>query len=89
MVENMNKLEAAFLAGRLDGLAERGEALPDAVEALLRMVLSDSDCTALARFSKVLFHQTADWPLRLIAAPIGVPAGGRIRGGNGSKVEAS
>ncbi len=89
MVENMNKLEAAFVAGRMDGLAERGEALPDALEALLRMVLSDSDCTALARFSKVLFHQAADRSLRLIAAPMGVPAGARIRSGNGSKAETS
>ncbi len=66
MVENLNKPEAAFLAGRLDALAEEGEGLPDGVEPLLRMVLSESDCVALARLSKVLFRQHAEG-LRLLS----------------------
>ena len=62
MVENMNKLEAAFLAGRLDAAAEKNcnGGPPEAAEELIRMILSESDCAALARLSKVLFHRPAD-----------------------------
>ncbi len=56
MVESQSKLEAAFLAGRADATAERTGALPEGTEQLLRMVLSESDCMALASLSKVLFH---------------------------------
>ena len=80
MVENMNKLEAAFLAGRMDGGAERGEAVPEGVEELLRMVLSESDCTALARLSRVLFHRRADRGVRLVSPVTLLAAGGRNAG---------
>jgi len=59
MVENMNKLEAAFLAGRADALAEKNGGPQEGIEDLLRMVLSESDCTSLARLSKILFHRRA------------------------------
>ena len=88
MVENANKLEAAFLAGRVDALAERRKALPEGVEELLRMVLSESDCTALARLSKVLFRQRMEGGLRLISPVSLLPIGSRNGGTNG-KAEAS
>ncbi len=81
MVENMNKLEAAFIAGRLDAMAARGEDVPENVEHLLRMVLSDSDCAALARLSKVLFQQHAAG-LRLIS-PTSLIGSTRNGGTNG------
>jgi hypothetical protein len=56
MVENSRKLEAAFLAGRMDAKAERQGEVDDGLEELFRMVLSEGDCLALARFSKVLFR---------------------------------
>ncbi len=56
MVENQRKLEAAFLAGRADAIAERTGAVPEGAEELFRMVLSESDCITLARLSNVLFH---------------------------------
>ncbi len=89
MVENMNKLEAAFLAGRMDAVAERRKAVPEGVEELLRMVLSESDCTALARLSKVLFHRNADHNLRLVSPVTLLPVGGRNGGTNGGKAEVS
>ncbi len=66
MVENLSKLEAAFLAGRMDATAEQKGSPPEGVEELLRMVLSESDCAALARLSKVLFHRKIDQALRLV-----------------------
>ncbi len=89
MVENLNKLEAAFLAGRMDGGAERGEAVPDGVEALLRMVLSESDCTAMARLSKVLFHRNPDHGVRLVSPATLIAAGGRNGSTHGGKAEGS
>ncbi len=62
-----SKLEAAFLAGRYDAQAEQGQAVPEGVENLLRMVLSDADCTDLARLSKTLFQGPA-MAGRLLAA---------------------
>ncbi len=56
MVENLNKLEAAFLAGRIDATAERKGEVPEGVEDLLRMILSDGDRSSLARLSKMLFR---------------------------------
>jgi hypothetical protein len=89
MVENANKLEAAFLAGRMDAIAERQKATPEGVEELLRMVLSESDCTSLARLSKVLFHCDADANLRLVSPVTLLPVGSRNGGTNGGKLEAS
>jgi len=88
MVENANKLEAAFLAGRMDAIAERRKATPEGVEELLRMVLSESDCTSLARLSKVLFRRGTETNLRLVQPITLVPVGGRNGGTNG-KAEAS
>ncbi len=56
MVESQRKLEAAFHAGRADATAERTGVVPEGLEGLLRMVLSESDCLALAHLSTVLFH---------------------------------
>ncbi len=81
MVENLNKLDAAFIAGRLDAMAEEGEGLPEGVEHLLRMVLSESDCAALARLGKVLFQQHAAG-LRLLS-PASLIGGTRNGGTNG------
>ncbi len=89
MVENANKLEAAFLAGRLDAIAERQKATPEGVEELLRMVLSESDCTSLARLSKVLFRSGAEANLRLVPQVTLMPVGGRNGGMNGGKLEVS
>ncbi len=77
MVENLSKLEAAFLAGRMDAAAEQKGALPEGIEELLRMVLSESDCAALARLSKVLFHRKVDQALRLVTQPALQASGGR------------
>ncbi len=88
MVENINKMEAAFLAGRLDALAERRKAVPEGVEELLRMVLSESDCSALARHSKALFHRSPA-ELRLVSSVSLTSVGGRNGGINGGKAEAS
>ncbi len=70
MVENHNKLEAAFLAGRMDATAERVGVVPEGVEELLRMVLSEGDCMALARLSKVLFHAAGSRGLVRVTAPV-------------------
>ncbi len=77
MVENLNKLEAAFLAGSMDAQAEERQTVPECIEHLLRMVLSDSDCTALARLSKVLFHSRADQSLRFVPSAAAPPSGAR------------
>ncbi len=89
MVEHINKLEAAFLAGRMDAMAEQRQALPEGLEELLHMVLSDSDCVALTRLSKVLFHRTAEAGLRLISSVKLLPVGSHNGGTNGGKSEAS
>ena len=66
MVENLNKLEAAFLAGRIDATAERKGEVPEGVEDLLRMILSDGDRSTLGRLSKMLFRAAAESrPVRL------------------------
>ncbi len=87
MVENQNKLDAAFLAGRADATAERTGSAPEGTEALLRMVLSESDCLGLARVSRVLFHAPALASPRPVPTPTPVLAllGGneRTNGGNG------
>ncbi len=70
MVENHSKLEAAFLAGRADATAERTGAVPEGTEELLRMVLSDADCAALARLSKVLFRAAGTRGVPRVAAPV-------------------
>ena len=70
MVENQSKLEAAFLAGRVDAGAERMGMVPEGVEELLRMVLSDGDCMSLARLSKVLFHTTGSGRAVRVTAPM-------------------
>ncbi len=79
MVENLNKLEAAFLAGRIDAEAEERQIVPECVDHLLRMVLSESDCAALARLSKVLFHSRADQSLRLVPSAV-LPSSGARNG---------
>ncbi len=81
MVEDLNKLEAAFIAGCLDAMAEGREHVPEHLEHLLRMVLSESDCAALARLSKVLFQQHAAG-LRLLS-PASLIGGTRNGGTNG------
>ncbi len=70
MVENHSKLEAAFLAGRADATAERTGSVPEGTEELLRMVLSDGDCTALARLSRVLFHAAGMGSTIRVTAPV-------------------
>ncbi len=70
MVENHSKLEAAFLAGRADATAERTGVVPEGTEELLRMVLSDGDCMALARLSRVLFHAAGTGGAIRVAAPV-------------------
>ena len=70
MVENQNKLEAAFLAGRTDASAERTGAVPSGTEELLRMILSEGDCMALARLSKVLFHAPGTASALRVTAPV-------------------
>ena len=82
MVENQSKLEAAFLAGRTDAAAERGGVVPEGVEELLRMVLSEGDCMALARLSKVLFRAAGSrGPVRVTATGVTLPI---AIGGGGS-----
>ncbi len=85
MVENQNKLEAAFLAGRADATAERTGGVPEGLEDLLRMVLSEGDCMALARLSKVLFHAPAPEGPRQAMPPTPalalVPSNGGSNGG--------
>ncbi len=70
MVESQSKLEAAFLAGRVDAGAERMGMVPEGVEELLRMVLSEGDCMSLARLSKVLFHTAGSERAVRVPAPI-------------------
>jgi hypothetical protein len=70
MVESHSKLDAAFLAGRADATAERMGVVPEGTEELLRMVLSDGDCTALARLSKVLFHAAGAGNGIRVTAPV-------------------
>ena len=89
MVENINKLEAAFLAGRMDAMAEQRQAIPEGLEELLHMVLSDSDCGALARLSKVLFHRPAATGLRLISSVKLLPVGSRNGGSHNGTSETS
>jgi hypothetical protein len=88
MVENSNKLEAAFLAGRMDAKAERTGVVPDGMEELLRMVLSEGDCLVLARLSKVLFRATdAGRAMRVPAAVVALPlvvGNGGSNGDNGA-----
>jgi hypothetical protein len=81
MVENQSKLEAAFLAGRMDATAERGGVVPEGAEELLRMVLSEGDCMALARLSRVLFRAAGSrGPARVsapgVTLPIAIGGGG-------------
>jgi len=88
MVENSRKLEAAFLAGRMDAKAERQGEVDDGLEELFRMVLSEGDCLALARFSKVLFRTpSAGRAMRVqtpvVAFPLVVTDGGS-NGDNGA-----
>ena len=74
MVENHNKLEAAFLAGRMDATAERRGVVAEGGEELLRMVLSEADCAALARLSKVLFRTIGlARPARLATPVVSLP----------------
>ncbi|HTX53115.1 MAG TPA: hypothetical protein VMD08_06880 [Candidatus Baltobacteraceae bacterium] len=89
MVENINKLEAAFLAGRMDAMAEQRQTLPEGLEDLLHMVLSDSDCGALTRLSKVLFHRTAAAGVRLMSSVKLLPVGSHNGGPHNGKSEAS
>jgi hypothetical protein len=70
MVENHSKLEAAFLAGRADATAERSGVVPEGMEDLIHMVLSDGDCMALARLSKVLFHAASPGSTLRVTAPV-------------------
>jgi hypothetical protein len=70
MVENHSKLEAAFLAGRADATAERTGVVAEGMEDLLRMVLSDGDCMALAHLSKVLFHSATPGSTLRVTAPV-------------------
>ncbi len=69
MVESQNKLEAAFLAGRADAIAERTGAVAEGTEDLLCMVLSERDCMALARLSRVLFHAPGPGPAPRVTGP--------------------
>jgi hypothetical protein len=89
MVENINKLEAAFLAGRMDAMAEQRQPIPEGLEELLQMVLSESDCVALTRLSKVLFHRNAEAGLRVLSPVRLLPVGSRNGGTNGGRPEAS
>ncbi len=87
MVENHSKLEAAFLAGRADAIAERTGTVPEGMEDLLRMVLSDGDCIALAHLSKVLFHAaSAGSPLRVTTPVAALPLIVGNGGSNGDHV---
>ena len=70
MVENQNKLEAAFLAGRADATSERTGTVPEGMEELLRMVLSEGDCMALARLSKLLFHAPSPEGALRVTTPV-------------------
>ncbi len=87
MVENHSKLEAAFLAGRTDATAERTGIVPEGTEELLRMVLSDGDCAALTRLSKVLFRPVGAGGALRVAAPVAtlplVIGNGGSNGGHG------
>ena len=93
MVEHINKLEAAFLAGRMDAMAAQGQPIPEGLQELLRMVLSESDCAALSRLSKVLFQQKTDQKvdvsLRLISPLKLLTVGSHNGGTNGAKPEVS
>jgi hypothetical protein len=86
MIEHVNKLEAAFLAGRMDAMAERRENIPEGVEELLRMVLSESDLASLSRLSKGLFRRSAEVGLRLVPSLKLLPVGSH---NGGTKPEAS
>ncbi len=88
MVENQSKLEAAFLAGRADAAAERGGAVPEGTEELLRIVLSEGDCLALAQLSKVLFHSPGTTNALRVTPPaathpLAVGGNGGSNGGRG------
>jgi hypothetical protein len=84
MVESQSKLEAAFLAGRMDAGAERIGMVPEGVEELLRMVLSEGDCMSLARLSKVLFHTAGSGrPVRVTAPVVALPLSTGGVGSNG------
>ncbi|HTX51819.1 MAG TPA: hypothetical protein VMD08_00310 [Candidatus Baltobacteraceae bacterium] len=89
MVESVNKLQAAFLAGRMDAMAEQRRTIPEGVEDLLHMVLSESDCASLTGLSKALFHRNAEAVLRLLSPVSLLPVGSRNGGSNGGTPEAS
>lgn len=89
MVENVNKLQAAFLAGRMDAMTEQRRSIPEGVEELLRMVLSESDCASLTRLRTALFHRREEVGLRLLSPVTLLPVGTRNSGSNGGNLEAS
>ncbi len=88
MVENQRKLEAAFLAGRADAIAELKGVVPEGSEELFRMVLSESDCMALARLSNVLFHApgTTSAPRSTTQLVATLPVVIGDRGSNGDRI---